>query len=123
MISAASADFLIVFVWSPRLFCKEILAWASPDPIGGGESANSLFLAGSLLPARRLVPPGGGGVVTKGPGGDYDEYLSPKVARPWEVARKPWAAKYPVVLVRTKFTSPLGGGGERENEPWETIGG
>jgi len=58
MIGAAGADFLRAFVWSTRLFCREFLAWASPDLWGEGQPAAFLqpaayFHLGGWTPAPR----------------------------------------------------------------------
>lgn len=51
MIGAAGAGFLPAFVWSTRFFCREILAWASPDLRGGGGRMGEGQPAAFLQPA------------------------------------------------------------------------
>jgi len=62
MINAAGADFLRIFVWSPRSFCKELSAWARPDPYGGGGGQPAAFLqpAAFFQPGGWTPPVGGG---------------------------------------------------------------
>jgi len=68
-VCATGANFLSFFCVAPMIFCLEILAWASPEPmgggIGGGVVSQQQFSRQQPFSSLEAGPPG---VVKKGPG-------------------------------------------------------